>query len=114
MIVFDASAVASLTGDPRDAVFGPQFVSRFRRLMPDRLGRIAVALAGEDVDEQLDAVLSLKVASSIVGAGELCELACRIEQHVRRAELALAAAVSALLPDAATRADQAFAAYLAA
>lgn len=112
--VFDATVVADLTGDPRDAAFGPQLVSRFRRLMPERVRRICAALAGDDVEEQLDAVLSLKVSSSTVGAGELCELASRIEQHLRRGELALALDVSAQLSDAADRADRAFAAYLAA
>lgn len=111
--VFDATAVADLTGDPRDAAFACVFVTRFRGLLPERVRRIDAALSGGDRDEQLDAVLSLKVASATVGAGELCGLAAQIEQHVRRDELVLAAAVSALLPDAAARADDAFAAYLA-
>lgn len=111
--VFDETAVADLTGDPRDAAFAPQFVGRFRRLLPERVRRICAALAGDDVEEQLDAVLSLKVSSATVGAGELCELASLIEQHLRAGEVVLAVDVSARLADAVERADRAFAAYLA-
>ena len=110
--VFDPGAVSSLTGDPRDAALALDLVTRYRRLLPQRVGRIQAAYAGDDRAETLDAVLSLKVSSATVGAHELCELTTRIEHHVRAGETVLAGSVAALLPDAASRADQQLTAYL--
>jgi HPt (histidine-containing phosphotransfer) domain-containing protein len=110
--VFDAGVVSCLTGDPRDAAFAPELVTRYRRLLPERVRRIGVALDAEDRDVTMDAVLSLKSSSALVGAGELHDLAVRIERHVRREEPAPARAVLALIADAAGRADRALAAYL--
>ena len=110
--VFDSGVVSSLTGDPSDAAFALDFVTRYRRLLPRRVSRIQETYAGADRDETLDAVLSLKVSSATVGAHELCELATRIEQHVRSDETVLAGSVAALLPDAAARVDQQLGAYL--
>lgn len=110
--VFDSGAVASLTGDPRDAAVARDLVTRYRRLLPQRVGRIQEAYAGDDRAETLDAVLSLKVSSATVGAQELCELATRIEHHVRTDETVLAGSLAALLPDAASRVEQQLTAYL--
>ena len=110
--VFDAAAVADLTGDPGDAAFATAFVARFRDLLPERVRRIVAALAGDDPDETLDAVLSLKVSAATVGAGELRDLAARIEEHLRAGEPGPARAESEHLAETAARADRAFAAYL--
>ena len=109
--VFDAAAVADLTGDPRDAAFAVELVSCYRRLLPERLRRIAAALDGDDPAETLDAVLSLKSASAMVGACELGEVAARVEADVR-ADAVAAEAAERLLADAAARVDDELAAYL--
>lgn len=110
--VFDSAAVSCLTGDPRDDVLAVDFVTRYRRLLPQRVVRIQEAYARDDLDETLDAVLSLKVSSATVGAHELGELSAQIELHVRSDRTALAGPVVALLPDAAARVDQQLSAYL--
>ena len=116
--VFDAAAVHSLTGHPDDAAFAVVFVGRYRRLLPGRVRRIALAVRDEDLledrGEALDAVLSLKVASSTVGTAELGALAGRVETHVRAGDRAASIAAADLLPPAAARADEALGAFLGA
>jgi HPt (histidine-containing phosphotransfer) domain-containing protein len=112
-VAFDATAVASLTGDPADPAFAAVFVSRYRALLPDRVRRTAVAVRGEDLDDALDAVLSLKVASATVGCRHLGELAGRIEERLRAGEHGAAVAAANLLPEAARRADHALEEFLA-
>jgi HPt (histidine-containing phosphotransfer) domain-containing protein len=113
-VVFDPTAVASLTGHPDDPTFARVFVARYRTLLPTRLGRIARSLREHDLDEALDATLSLKVSSSTLGAGELEGLGARLEGHLRRLDLAAAGHVARQLPAAAARVDVQLAAYLAA
>lgn len=114
--VFDAAAVASLTGHPDDAAFAVVFVTRYRRLLAERVRRIAVAVGADDLLDEpgdaLDAVLSLKVSSSTVGTHELAELARRIETHVRAGDRPAALAVADLLHAAAERAHHALGSFL--
>lgn len=111
---FDADAVSSLTGDPGDRAFAVVFVTRFRGLLPERVRRIGAALATDDVDEAMDAVLSLKASSATVGALELADLASDLQQHLRRGDVAQAMLVESLLADAVERADRALGRYLSA
>jgi hypothetical protein len=115
--VFDAAAVSSLTGHPDDAAFAVVFVTRYRRLLPERVRRVTLAVRADDLlddpHDALDAVLSLKVASSTVGTHELRELARRIEAEVRAGEQGVAIAATDLLPAAADRADRALGEFLA-
>ena len=87
-VVFDPSAVAALTGDVGDDAFAPVFVGKFRALLPERVRRIAITLGSDDVDDALDAVLSLKVSACAVGAGELCRIGRTLEAHLRHLDLA--------------------------
>ena len=115
--VFEPAAVSSLTGHEDDGAFAFVLLTRYRRLLPERLRRIAAALPGADEDEArnaaMDAVLSLKVASSTVGAHELADLAARLERLLRRGDLSQAVVVETSLAAAAARADHALGAYLA-
>ena len=52
-------------------------------LLPGRLARLRRAVAELDKDDALDAVLSMKTSSAMVGAGCLSSLAAEIESHVR-------------------------------
>lgn len=113
-VVFDPSAVAALTGDVGDDAFAPVFVGKFRALLPERVRRIAITLGSDDVDDALDAVLSLKVSACAVGAGELCWIGRTLEAHLRHLDLARARLVAVDLTAAADRADAALGAYLAA
>jgi chemotaxis protein histidine kinase CheA len=97
------------------------FVSSYRALLPQRVRRIAAGLAAAQVDHEdddaiedaMDAVLSLKVASAIVGAYELADIATRLERLLRRGDLARAVVVETALAGAAARADRALGAFLA-
>jgi len=112
--VFDPSAVEALVADVGDGCFAPVFVGKFRSLLPERVRRIAITLGTDDVEDALDAVLSLKVSACTVGAGELCLIGRTLEAHLRHCDLARARLVAADLPAAAHRADAALGAYLAA
>lgn len=125
--VFDAEAVRSLIGHPGDAAFAVVFVTRYRGLLSERVRRIAAGLAAAEtggaandgtdgaddtMDAAIDAVLSLKVASTIVGAHELADIAARLERLLRCGDLARAAAAEAALAGAAERADHALGGFL--
>ena len=113
-VVFDAAVVSSLTGDDEDAEFARVFVGRFQRMLPERLRRIDVALAEQDITDAMDAVLSLKSASGTVGAGELFVIGSVVEAHLRRRDFDAATRAAGDLPAAAVRADRAITAYLGA
>jgi HPt (histidine-containing phosphotransfer) domain-containing protein len=110
--IFDARAVRSLTGHSEDRAFARVFVSRYRQLLPLRVRRIACALQAGEVDEAMDAVLSLKSASSTLGAGELVDLGSRIEECLRRDDLVAATTLAGALPGAARRTERALTAFL--
>ena len=113
-LVFDASVVLSLTGHVDDAEFAQEFVTRFRRMLPERLRRIDESLAEEEFAEAMDSVLSLKGAAGTIGAGELFVISGLLENHLKRRDFAAATTVAEDLPAAAERADRAFAAFLGA
>jgi HPt (histidine-containing phosphotransfer) domain-containing protein len=110
--VFDCGAVRSMTGHAGDREFARVFVSRYRQLLPLRVRRILGALHDGDLEEAMDAVLSLKTSSSTAGTGELVELGSRIERHLRQTDLTGAALVAEELECAARRAHRALTAFL--
>ena len=112
LTVFDPGAVSSLTGHLDDREFAIVFVTRYRRMLPERVRRILAALRDGDADEAMDAVLSLKVSASTVGAGELFELGGRIEGHLRRCDITGAVLAAGELAAAAVRVDRALTAWL--
>jgi len=111
-VVFDASAVGSLTGHAGDREFALVFVTRFRRMLPERVRRIVAAIGSHDAGDAMDAVLSLKAASGTLGAGELFELGALMEARLRHLDLQGAAQVAEGLPAAAERAYYALTTYL--
>lgn len=113
-VVFDDAAVVRLSGDAGDPAFASVFVDKFRGLLPLRVHRIVSTLRAGDQDDALDAVLSLKVSSCLIGAGELCLLGRTIEAHLRRFDLGAARLAASALTAAAIRADEALDAFLAA
>lgn len=113
LAVLDTRAVAALTGHPEDREIAVVVTSRYRQLLPRRVHRIVTAVDQGDLDCAMDAALSLKVSSCMVGAGELHVLAARIESHLRRVDLAAAASVAEQLAPTAERTDSVLASYLA-
>ena len=110
---FDEGALRRISDEVDDRHFVWLFARRYRQLLLGRVSRITSALQRHDEDAALDAVLSLKVASATVGAGELAELAAGLEDDVRRSDLTAARLHAGRLWPAAQRADRALAGYLA-
>lgn len=59
------------------------FVGNFIDYLPDRIGRLWRALTTGDLDGSVDAVLSLKTSSQMVGAERLASLAMALEGEIR-------------------------------
>ena len=112
MSTFDPRDLDRLASDVSHWPFMVSFAEKYRRLLPRRVARILAATEEGDVDAAMDATLSLRVASSIVGALELVEMAQYVEGRLRGGDLVGAYARARLLPDAAQRADLALASYL--
>ncbi len=110
--VFDPGALEDLTGDARDAELAVRLAAHYRRLLPERIARIAVELHGPEPAGALDAVLSLKVSSTALGVRELGALAAEIERALRSRDVSAARAAFLALAPAVDRVDRALAAYL--
>jgi HPt (histidine-containing phosphotransfer) domain-containing protein len=59
------------------------FVENFIDYLPRRIGRLRLALTTGDLDGAVDAVLSLKTSSQMVGAERLAGLALDLESAIR-------------------------------
>jgi HPt (histidine-containing phosphotransfer) domain-containing protein len=59
------------------------FVGNFINSLPHRIGRLKLALTSGDLDGSVDAVLSLKTSSQMVGAERLAGLATALEGQIR-------------------------------
>ncbi|WAJ33660.1 Hpt domain-containing protein [Arthrobacter sp. FX8] len=59
------------------------FVGNFIEYLPQRLARLRLALTTGDLDGSMDAVLSLKTSSQMVGAERLAGLALELENEIR-------------------------------
>lgn len=59
------------------------FVGNFIDYLPRRIGRLRLALTTGDLDGAVDAILSLKTSSQMVGAERLAGLALDLESAIR-------------------------------
>jgi HPt (histidine-containing phosphotransfer) domain-containing protein len=59
------------------------FVGNYIDYLPHRIGRLQLALTTGDLDGSVDAVLSLKTSSQMVGAERLASLAIALEGEIR-------------------------------
>ncbi|TLM81495.1 Hpt domain-containing protein [Pseudarthrobacter sp. NamE2] len=59
------------------------FVGNFIECLPQRIGRLRLALTTGDLEDSVDAVLSLKTSSQMVGAERLAGLALDLEKEIR-------------------------------
>ena len=70
-----------------DAAHVLRFLSTYLSMLPTRMGRIDVGLAAAEAEPSLEAVLSLKISSSMVGA-RVTERHCRaMEMMIRKDRL---------------------------
>lgn len=112
MSIFDPHELDRLAHDVANWPFMVTFAEKYRRLLPHRVVRIVDATEAADVEVAMDAILSLRVASTIVGTHELAEMARFVEVRLRLGDVAAAQTRVRLLPAAADRADRALASYL--
>lgn len=59
------------------------FVGNFIEYLPHRIGRLRLALTTGDLEGSVDAVLSLKTSSQMVGAERLAGMALDLEKSLR-------------------------------
>lgn len=112
MSTFDPRDLDQLALDIANWPFMVAFAQKYRRLLPHRVERIVSATDAGDLDQAMDATLSLRVASTFVGTHELAEMARYVEGRLRQGDVVGALARVRLLADAAERAELALAAYL--
>jgi signal peptidase I len=79
---FDRRPLKRLAREMKSKEAAEKFAAAYARLLPQRVDKISHALSSGDSDLAMDAVLSLKTSSSMVGA-------LRMEQHCVRLEHAL-------------------------
>jgi hypothetical protein len=68
-----------------DASTGRIFVENFIEIWSSRMGRLTVAVRGMDRAAAMDAILSVKISSAMVGAPRLAMLAEEMQHLVRDA-----------------------------
>jgi HPt (histidine-containing phosphotransfer) domain-containing protein len=96
-LLLDESVLDRLRGElGEDKGYCTAFVENFIDCLPHRIGRLRRALTIGDLDGSVDAVLSLKTSSQMVGAERLAGLASALEGEIRSE--AYAADVTVVLP----------------
>lgn len=94
--VLEACKLQALAEELDDSAPAISFLSTYLSMLPGRMLRISTGLCLHDADASMDAVLSLKISSAMVGASET-ENQCRAietmirEDHFDSAVLALPA-----------------------
>lgn len=81
--MFDPERLLLLAAEVEDGNAVTGFAATYLELLPGRIGRIQQALGQRDAAAAMDAVLSLKVSSSMTGARALEQL-CRDLEHALR------------------------------
>jgi HPt (histidine-containing phosphotransfer) domain-containing protein len=87
----DPSALQNLGEQLNSAAVAKGFARDYAQMWDQRYDSLATALHTRDQAAALDAVLSLKTSSSMVGGLRLAELAGELEEMIRSGKLALAA-----------------------
>ncbi|MGM0929972.1 MAG: Hpt domain-containing protein [Actinomycetota bacterium] len=98
----DAAVVEDLGEGLADHGIARGLVQDFSEAWPERFSCLETALESQDRTDSLDAVLSLKTASLMVGASQLAWLSGQVEAHVRAADFTEATALLALIRECGT------------
>ncbi len=88
--VIEWTSVARLCDETQNDDAVQRFMSTFLTLLPDRVSRILLALRNQDSAVAMDAVLSLKITSAMIGALRMEQLCCYIETALVRGDYAAA------------------------
>ncbi|MBS44652.1 MAG: hypothetical protein CMH83_16100 [Nocardioides sp.] len=98
MCELDLQALERLASDTGDLAFVRRLIDTCTAMLSGRVDRLVDALVASDVETALDAVLSLRVSSTMVGLTDFVEHARDIEADVRRGDLPGARATGLTLP----------------
>ncbi|MFC9352852.1 Hpt domain-containing protein [Arthrobacter sp. NPDC057013] len=79
---YDPLALMSLAHEAGEAV-ARRFLDHYLELLPHRHARTLQTLTCGDAEEAMDAVLSLKVASAIVGAAQLSAFGQNLQDQLK-------------------------------
>jgi histidine phosphotransfer protein HptB len=96
--VLDPAWLRQLADELKGREAAIRFALDYLDLLPGRGARILQALSGRNLAAALDAVLSLKVTSSMAGAVALEQLCRALELSLRNGRLEDTAALAAALP----------------
>ncbi len=94
--LLDRSVLDQFTEELEELAYTKAFFDSFIDLMPHRIERLRLALVAGSFERALDAVLSLKSSSQMIGARRLAGLAAALESGIRDETTASNAAM--LLP----------------
>lgn len=86
--VLDTEALRRLGEELGDADILCGFLRRYVALLDQRIGRLQRALAAQDHEGWMDAVLSLKTSSALAGARALADLAAGLQQDAEHSRAA--------------------------
>jgi len=87
--LLDPAVFGQFKDELEDDAFTRIFVESFIDFLPRRIERLRLALTTGDLDGAVDAVLSLKTSSQMVGADRLAGLAAALEDGIRSDATAL-------------------------
>lgn len=113
MNAFDLSTVRRLEADTESPSFVRELVETYERMLSPRVERLVDAVLASDAEQALDAALSLRVSSIMIGTTELVDLSTAVLADLKNSDLPSARAQALLLPPAAERARTAIAEFLA-
>lgn len=82
-VVLEIQRICSLAAELDSPAFAIRFFTDFLDMLPGRTSRILGSLQNHDTDETLDAVLSLKITSSMAGALDAEKQCLAIEANMR-------------------------------
>lgn len=85
--ILDLSALNELAEELADRDIARHFAENYTAMCRNRIGRLTTSVQEQDHDAILDAAISLKVSSTMVGALRLAQLAATLEGAARNGTL---------------------------
>lgn len=82
----DAAVLEELDDELAGSGLAQRFARDYAAMWDQRCSRLAAAVAGQDSESALDAVISLKISSAMVGGVRLAKLAELLEVLIRQGE----------------------------
>ncbi|GGH91122.1 Hpt domain-containing protein [Arthrobacter liuii] len=84
-----------------------RFLTDFLAMLPPRFTRIQTAVAAQDREDAMDAVLSLKITAAMTGASEIEASCLALQASIKNEDFAVAQVQTRQLGDIVARLNQA-------